>query len=258
MKKSLKPSLIIAFILCATGIFAQESISELSKKIKAGDQSSELYLKRAQLYDQQDDFSKSNADYKQVVENYESGADKNKEAALTAYYRLADDHMYRNSEASNALQYLMKGLDIDPAHKGLLLIKAEAMHRMGQNDKAFAIYEQLYSKYPDDMSVIKEYALKLEKRDTEDAKELYDKVIANDPSNIRAQYFLGMYYTHKSDEMNKAGKHPKEVRPVMQKGVDYLAQYYAQNPEDEATKESLIMFYQNLGQADKAAELQNQ
>lgn len=259
MDKSIKFSILILLLFLSINIFAQDNergkLDALNQKIQKGESSSKLYLERGKIYDKQDNFEKSNADFKQVIKNYESGNDKDAESALQAYYHLADDHMYRNSDASNALKYVVKGLDIDPDNKALLLIKAEALYRIGQNEKSFAIYESLLNDFPKDLDVLTEYALKLEKRDVHKAKDLYEKVLTVDVSNKRALYFLGMYFTRLSNGMNQEGKHPKEVRPVMEKGVNYLAEYYKQSPEDEAAKESLIEFYEYLGEDEKAAEL---
>lgn len=262
MFQFLKSTVLFLFVLFISNIiFAQNAekgkLDALNQKIKKGDNSSQVFLERAEIYNRQNLFEKSNADYEKVIQNYAQGSDKNSEAAEKAYYRLADDFMYRNSDAITALKYAMKGLNINAENTELLLVKAEALYRMGQNEKSFEIYESLLEKEPKNSSVLGKYALKLESRNPDKAKAFYEDLIKTETTHKRALYFLGMYYTQASNEMNLAGKHPKEIRPVMEKGVNYLAKYQKQSPEDEGAKEALIQLYQFLGEAEKAAALQN-
>lgn len=249
--------MLFVAISITTSLSGQNNLSDLNQKINAGNNESELYLKRAEIYDQKNEFDKSNADYKKVIDNYVSGADKNKDAAVKAYYKLADDYMYRKSSTDNVLQYVIGGLDIDPEHKGLLLIKAEALYRIGQNEKSFEIYDTLLSKDQEDKKVLTEYATKLEHRNPEKAKDIYEIIVDKNPENSDALYFLAMYYSELANEMNLEGKSPKEVIATMKQATDYLSKYYELNPEDEDIKETLIMFYRNIGESKKADNLEN-
>lgn len=257
-----KNSLIgLLFLLIINGTLAQSDISaeikSLTQKIENSPKSSSLYLERGKLYDQQDQFEKSASDFEKVIELYQSEEDKNTEAAVEAYTYMADDLIYRQGDAAGALSYIVRGLDLNADNKQLLLMKAEAMYRLGQNERSFNIYETLTRQYPKDLDLWMTYAEKLEKRDVKSAEKVYQQILTIDPSNEKALYFLGRYYTDISDKLNKAGGTPDEVMPVMKKGVKYLEQYFDVKPNDLAVKEALIQFYEMMGEDKKAEELKN-
>ncbi|MEX0813619.1 MAG: tetratricopeptide repeat protein [Chitinophagales bacterium] len=236
----------------------QGQLDVLNQKIEKGNPTSELYFKRAEIYNEQDNFDKASADYLKIIDNYNSGEDKDADLASKAYYHLAHGYMNINNDESNALKHAVKGLDIDPDHKGLLSIKAEILYGMGQNKKAFEIYESLISEHPDDIEILTAYAQKAESHNPAKAKELYEKILTVDASNNEALYFLGMHYAKLSNRMYQKGDDKKLVHEKLRSGLGYLEKYQKQNPDDEQIILNIITFYRFLGEEEKADKLSEQ
>lgn len=250
---------ILVFLLSLQLIYSQETkgqIEAISKQIKKGEASVELYLKRGKLYNESEKYTEANTDFKKAIEEYNNGKKKgNKEFVVQAYYYLSDNLLSRDNDTKDALKYSIDGLDVDSKNKGLLTVKAQVLFQLGENEKAFEIFDQLISDYADDIEILEKYAGSVENHKPSKAKELYEKILTLDDSNDAALYFLGMHYAKQSDRMYKKGSDKALVKEKLQIGLNYLEKYRLQNPEDKQTTQTLVTFYRFLGQNDKAEEL---
>lgn len=250
---------ILVFLLSLQLIYSQETkgqIEAISKQIKKGEASVELYLKRGKLYNESEKYTEANTDFKKAIEEYNNGKKKgNKEFIVQAYYYLSDNLLSRDNDTKDALKYSIDGLDVDSKNKGLLTVKAQVLFQLGENEKSFEIFDQLISDYADDIEILEKYAGSVENHKPSKAKELYEKILTLDDSNDAALYFLGMHYAKQSDRMYKKGSDKALVKEKLQIGLNYLEKYRLQNPEDKQTTQTLVTFYRFLGQNDKAEEL---
>lgn len=213
---------------------------------------------RAEGYNMENSFAKALSDYKLVVEMYKrKPEEKYNDAATNAYYRLADDYYYRQSNKPLALEYAQEGLAISPDEKRLEVLEAKLLASMpGKEEEAEVKLDQLLEKYPEDEKLMFFQARNLKNKKPEKAAELFEKALKDDPENLDILFFLGQYHLNRSDELNREGQTDiAEIQDMMERGLSFFEKYHELKPENREVIKILIQFYEYMYKEEEAEKM---
>lgn len=237
-------SLIISSIILFLGLAAlgqnekdhyRNQLSKVNENISQTPGDISLYLEKANLYNDMNDFANANQTYNKAINMYHANTDPQyKETYAAACYRLADDHFFRNSEEEKALHYITSGLEIVPESKTLQIMEAIVMSaNEAQQEAAMHKFEALSQKYPGDVRLLTYYAQFLEDIDPMKAAAQYEKIINIEPVNYDALLTLGIIYNNEASRLAGTGGDPAEVYSLAEQSVDFLEKAHRLDPEDE-------------------------
>jgi tetratricopeptide (TPR) repeat protein len=234
-------------------------LNDLNNRIAKDAGNPSLYFQRADIYDELNDFTKANNDYKKVLELYQNKPDAKYIGEYTkSCYRLADDYFFRNSLKDEAMKYVEDGLKASPNFKDLEILEAVILGADDSKaDLAGKKYEIVAKKYPDDNRLNMYYAKFLEKSRPLEAAMYYEKVVAADPSNKKALLSLGTIYNNEANRLasGTASDNTKEVYDNAKKASTYFEKLHEINPDDKEITNILVQIYNELNEQEKAKKL---
>lgn len=121
---------------------------------------------------------------------------KDREDLLEMLYRLYG----LQKEYQKAIDVLNLLETINGKNEQLTFAKSEMYTQMGNSKAAIAEVEALAKKYPNDLSYLGRYADMLLMNDQEDkALDIYDRILAEEPDNVKVQASLLTYYQAVND-----------------------------------------------------------
>jgi len=188
------------------------------------------------------------------------------------YYNYIEAHLHiKKNNLDKAIYYLTKTIKDDP--ENLYLQRELAVFYLMQknNLKALNIVKNIIDKNPGDMDSLIMYGrIKQNLKQIDDAKEAYEKVIANDPAQEKMYLILGDIYMEEGD-LDKALKIYKQLvnkYPEFYAGYFFIGKIYAEQgkivdaeeeflkaldlePDLEEARFELIELYKSLGEEKK-------
>jgi pilus assembly protein FimV len=203
---------------------AFNTIGDLCLKKDAKTDAVDAYVKAADILASDGFTSKAIALYKKVlnidsnkIEVHLSLADLNAEKGLTGNalesYKLVADHYTRNKDTIKALSIYQKMADLNPSNVSFRIKLGDMYAKEGMKTDAVDTYLQAADGY-------------LSKDAFNDARQIFEKVLALDPNNRKVYHKAGIVYfkERKFAEACKALKPAFEDDPFNQELVDiYLA-----------------------------------
>ena len=188
------------------------------------------------------------------------------------YYNYIEAHLnIKKNNLDKAIYYLTKTIADDP--ENLYLQRELAIFYLMQKDnlKALKIVKNIVDKNPGDIEALIMYGrIKQSLEQIDDAKEAYEKVIANDPAQKKIYLILGGIYMEEGDS-GKALKTYKQLvdkYPEFYAGYFFIGKIYAEHgkivdaekeflkaldlePDLEEVRFELIELYKSLGEEQK-------
>ena len=215
--------------------------------------------------------------YKIIAPDDEQPVDQLKTENRYYNYIEAQLHIKKNN-LDKAIYYLNKTIESEP--EDLYLQKELAILYLLQKDnlKALNIAKNIIDKNPDDIESLIMYGrIKQSLKQIDDAKEAYEKVIANDPAQEKIYLILGDIYMEEGD-LGKALKIYKQLidkYPEFYAGYFFVGKIYAEQgktvdaekefkkaldlePDLEEARFELIKLYESLGKKQKTIEIYNE
>ena len=192
------------------------------------------------------------------------------------YYNYIEAHLnLKKNNLDKAIYHLNKTIEEDP--ENLYLQRELAILYLMQKDnlKALNIVKNIIDKNPGDIEALIMYGrIKQSLKQIDDAKEAYEKVIANDPAQEKIYLILGDIYMEEGD-LGKALKIYKQLvnkYPEFYAGYFFIGKIYAEQgkivdaekeflktldlePDLEGAKFELIKLYKSLGEEQKTIEI---
>ena len=192
------------------------------------------------------------------------------------YYNYIEAHLHlKKNNLDKAIYHLNKTIEDDP--ENLYLQRELAILYLMQKDnlKALNIVKNIIDKNPGDIEALIMYGrIKQSLEQIDDAKEAYEKVIANDPAQKKIYLILGGIYMEEGD-LGKALKTYKQLvdkYPEFYAGYFFIGKIYAEQgkivdaekeflkaldlePDLEEAKFELIKLYKSLGEEQKTIEI---
>ncbi|MCD4804249.1 MAG: tetratricopeptide repeat protein, partial [Desulfobacterales bacterium] len=140
------------------------------------------------------------------------------------YYNYIEAHLnIKKNNLDKAIYYLTKTIADDP--ENLYLQRELAIFYLMQKDnlKALKIVKNIVDKNPGDIEALIMYGrIKQSLEQIDDAKEAYEKVIANDPAQKKIYLILGGIYMEEGD----SGKALKTYKQLVDKYPEFYAGYF--------------------------------
>ena len=147
----------------------------------------------AQLYIGNEDYAEATATLEQLYSH-----SHNREDLLETLYQLYQQQK-RWDEAIGALEELEK---INGKSERLSFAKSDTYTQMGNKEAAVAEVEALAKKYPNDLNYLGKYGDLLLMNDREDeALNVYNRILSEEPDNVRAQASMLAYYRLQEDSV---------------------------------------------------------
>jgi len=195
------------------------------------------------------------------------------------YYNYIEAQLHiKKNNLDKAIYYLNKTIESEP--EDLYLQKELAILYLLQKDnlKALNIAKDIIDKNPDNIEFLIMYGrIKQNLKQIDDAKEAYEKVIANDPAQEKIYLILGNIYMEEGD-LGKALKIYKQLidkYPGCYAGYFFVGKIYAEQgktvdaekefkkaldlePDLEEARFELIKLYGSLGKKQKTIEIYNE
>jgi len=192
------------------------------------------------------------------------------------YYNYIEAHLHlKKNNLDKAIYHLNKTIKDDP--ENLYLQRELAILYLLQKDnlKALNIVENIIEKNPGDIDSLIMYGrIKQSLKQIDDAKEAYEKVIANDPAREKIYLILGDIYMEEGD-LGKALKIYKQLVnkcPEFYAGYFFIGKIYAEQgkivdaekeflkaldlePDIEEARFELIKLYKSLGKEQKVINI---
>ncbi len=192
------------------------------------------------------------------------------------YYNYIEAYLQlKKNNLDKAIYHLNKTIEEDP--ENLYLQRELAILYLMQKDnlRALNIVKNIIDKNPGDVEALIMYGrIKQSLKQIDDAKEAYEKVIANDPAQEKIYLILGDIYMEEGD-LDKALKIYKQLvdkYPEFYAGYFFIGKIYAEQgkivdaekeflkaldsePDLEEAKFELIKLYKSLGEEQKTIEI---
>ena len=192
------------------------------------------------------------------------------------YYNYIEAHLQlKKNNLDKAIYYLNKTIEEDP--ENLYLQRELAILYLIQKDnlKTLNIVKNIIDKNPVDIEALIMYGrIKQSLEQIDDAKEAYEKVIANDPAQKKIYLILGDIYMEE-DDLDKALKIYKQLvnkYPEFYAGYFFIGKIYAEQgkivdaekkflktldlePDLEEAKFELIKLYKSQGEKQKTIDI---
>jgi tetratricopeptide (TPR) repeat protein len=192
------------------------------------------------------------------------------------YYNYIEAHLHlKKNNLDKAIYHLNKTIEEDP--ENLYLQRELAILYLMQKDnlKALNIVKNIIDKNQGDIEALIMYGrIKQSLKQIDDAKEAYEKVIANDPAQEKIYLILGDIYMEE-DDFGKALKIYKKLvnqYPEFYAGYFFIGKIYAEQgkivdaekeflkaldlePDLEEAKFELIKLYKSLGEEQNTIEI---
>jgi tetratricopeptide (TPR) repeat protein len=188
------------------------------------------------------------------------------------YYNYIEAHLnIKKNNLDKAIYYLTKTIKDDP--ENLYLQRELAIFYLMQKDnlKALKIVKNIIDKNPGDIEALIMYGrIKQSLEQIDDAKEAYEKVIANDPAQKKIYLILGGIYMEEGDLVKalKIYKQLVDKYPEFYAGYFFIGKIYAEHgkivdaekeflkaldlePDLEEVRFELIELYKSLGEEQK-------
>jgi hypothetical protein len=151
---------------------------------------------------------------------------------IEGYINLARTQLFGGSpdEAAASLQ---KALEMDPAYPKALYLLGKVHRERGEYDQALTLFQRVASHYPKDRVLGNDIAQLyfLTDRYREAIAEL-ERVLAIDPENLAAHYYLMLSYKAIGDEQKAQDAQTRYLRYKPDESITYLAgQYRLRHPE---------------------------
>ncbi len=192
------------------------------------------------------------------------------------YYNYIEAHLHlKKNNLDKAIYHLNKTIEEDPENLYLQRELAVLYLMQKYNLKALNIVKNIIDKNPGDIEALIMYGrIKQSLKQIDDAKEAYEKVIANDPAQEKIYLILGDIYMEEGD-LDKALKIYKQLvneYPEFYAGYFFIGKIYAEQgkivdaekeflkaldsePDLEEAKFELIKLYKSLGEEQKTIEI---
>ncbi|MCD4805574.1 MAG: tetratricopeptide repeat protein [Desulfobacterales bacterium] len=192
------------------------------------------------------------------------------------YYNYIEAHLHlKKNNLDKAIYHLNKTIEEDP--ENLYLQRELAILYLMQKDnlRALNIVKNIIDKNPGDIEALIMYGrIKQSLKQIDDAKEAYEKVIANDSAQEKIYLILGDIYMEEGD-LDKALKIYKQLvnkYPEFYAGYFFIGKIYAEQgkivdaekeflktldlePDLEEAKFELIKLYKSMGEEQKTIEI---
>ncbi|MEZ5054612.1 MAG: tetratricopeptide repeat protein [Chitinophagales bacterium] len=188
------------------------------------------------------------------------------------YETLAQIYDNKKQEA-DLKAIVVKGLAKYPDNKNLQIYELNATLDGGDLSESISKFESAVAKDPKNASIIFNLAVLYDKnKQTDKAKETYDKAIAIKPDYGDAYFNIGVMYFNEGVEINKSmnaiddkddplGKKYNELKvkrdAVFQKALPYLEKAYEIDPNNIDYKSNLKKVYASMNMLEKAKALGN-
>ncbi len=182
--------------------------------------------------------------------------------------------IYDNKKQDADLKAIVtKGLAKYPDNKNLQIYELNSTLDAGDLSESISKFESAVAKDPKNASIIFNLAVLYDKnKQTDKAKETYDKAIAIKPDYGDAYFNIGVMYFNEGVEINKSmnaiddkddplGKKYNELKvkrdAVFQKALPYLEKAYEIDPNNIDYKSNLKKVYASMNMLEKAKALGN-
>ncbi len=167
------------------------------------------------------------------------------------------DAIYRKAVILHTQGHVAQASNLikNTTHEHSLVLQALIKHQQGETPTA--LYERILEKYPKNIRARYEYGkLLIKQRKTDDAQELFEKIIDDDPFYQHALFQLVKIYSIKR-ERNKVKLAKQSLDTINRMGKakrNFYRSYLRHHPDTAETHFEMGLIYLEIGRGDLAAE----
>ena len=261
--------LLVISIVIAIGLAAEAQQSQyqanqkaeldyLTSRIEEEPDNIYWYSARANIYDNRNDFTASNEDYKKALALYiENPLSEHVKIAANACYFLADDYYFRNSNKIAASKFLEIGMDIAPKDKRFEVIQVGIMGTYpDKKEEVQRKFEEMILKYPNDEKLYQYYGKFLERVDAAKSAIYYQNAATINPNNTDALFALGAYHINEAGRVYNTSGNALKALEHTERGISFLERVHELIPHNTEIIEMLIQSYENINRTDDVARME--